>query len=122
MPADITYNRNKSATTNSTDINTSYEGSETPGGRAALVAGTTGEAEIFVQMDADESGGADVQDAWKVKIIPLISSTHPGVMTLTVEITPIKGDGTDGTVDSNTTTHDEDADAWQTAAGRARQA
>lgn len=119
---DKNYNRQKLTSVNDTPIDITYEGSELPTAPAALDAGTTGNAEIIVLADADESGGGDVQDWWKVKLTPSISSVHPGASVLLVEVTPIKGDGEDGTKRTLNVDHDEDMDTWQAAAGRARQA
>lgn len=116
------YERLKEPDTNTTGMSITFQGSELPTAKAALAAGTTGNAEIFVEADADESGGIDIQDLFKVALTPVIANLHPGTMSLTVVVTPIKGDGTDGTPITTQVTHDETMDAWQTAAGRARQA
>ena len=122
MPADVTYNRLKSTTTNSTPINMTGEQRESDGSRTAFAAGTTGVFEAYIRGDADESGGADVQDLFKVVLTPTINPTAPGVMTLNLVVTPVNGDASDGTPETFNVTHDENCDGWQTAAGRARQA
>lgn len=82
--------------------------------------GTTAELDCRVQADADESGGVDVQDLFKLEALPAVALS--GAQTLKVTVTPIKGDGTEGTAQILTVSHPENMDAWQTAAGRARQA
>lgn len=121
MSANFTYNRLKSATTNSTDINVSWEQRETDGTRAAIAAGTTGIAELHMRADADESGGADIQDIFRITATPVIN-VNTGKFEVRIEVVPILGDGTDGVAKDAAFVHDENMDAWQTAAGRARQA
>lgn len=115
------YDRPKSSGINDTGMVTSLLVGEKPDAPSAIGGtGTTAELDCRVQADADESGGADVQDLYKLEALPAVSIN--GEVTLKVTITPIKGDGTDGKVQVVTVTHDENMDAWQTAAGRARQA
>lgn len=126
MSVTKSYPRLKAAPTISTGLVLTLKAAEYPttpdsfrDNAGSVVAGTTGILDCRVQCDADESGGADVQDLWKIVATPSIDSS--GVMTLAVTVTPIKGDATAGTPGSVTVTHDENADVWQTAAGRARQ-
>lgn len=127
MPATINYNRDKDPSINATGIVVSAEQRESDGARTAIAAGTTGIFEVFVRADADESGAADVQDLYQVVITPIIqqggAALLAGAQQVTVTITPILGDGTVDTPNASTTalTHPETADAWQSAAGRARQ-
>lgn len=116
-----TYSRIKDPSTNSTGMDLSYQGSELPTAKAALVAGASGDAQIHIEVDADESAGTDVQDAWTVKLIPTISPAMPGTMGLTIEVTPVLGDASDGTKLTYQAAHEETMDAWQAAAGRAQQ-
>lgn len=120
MTVTLTYNRDKSTTTNSTGIDLSYEQRESDGVRAAIAAGTTGIAELFMRADADESGGADVQDIFKVVATPVLNA-QTGAFEVRIAVTSIKGDGSDGVVKNLTVVHDETMDAFQTAAGRAQQ-
>ena len=124
MPKDLNYERLKSDTTNTTPMNASAEQRESDGVRAAYAAGTTAVFETYVRLDADESGAADVQDWFKVVITPSIEDRGSGLGRgkLTVAITPINGDASEGTTETKIVTHGETVDAWQTAAGRARQA
>jgi hypothetical protein len=121
MPKDLTYARPKATTTNSTAINITGEQRESDGVRAAFAAGTTGVFEAYIRADADESGGSDVQDLYKVVLTPSIHPTT-GAISLNIVTTPIEGDGTEGTATTANIAHSETMDAWQTAAGRARQA
>jgi len=122
MAADFTYNRSKVATTNSTPINVSYEQRESDGIRAAIAAGTTGIAELTMRADADETGAADIQDIFRVVLTPIMNP-NSGKFAVEVTVTSILGDATDGfTQDAVRFEHDETMDAWQAAAGRARQA
>ena len=82
--------------------------------------GSTAELDCRVQADADESGGVDIQDLFKIETVPVIAAD--GTVTLAVTVTPIKGGATDGKAQTLTVTHPENMDAWQSAAGRARQA
>ena len=116
-----TYSRDKSTTTNSTGMALTLLVGEEPDAPSAIGGtGTTGVLDSRLQADADESGGADVQDLFKIRAVPSIGSG--GVISYVVTVTPILGDGTNGTPVVATITHDENMDAWQTAAGRARQA
>lgn len=121
MAADFSYNRPKATTVNITPINIAIEVGEKPDAPTAIGGtGTTGILDVVFTGDADESGGADVQNLWKVTLTPSINSV--GQMQLTATVTPVLGDGTDGGAVSRTFDHEQTADAWQTAAGRARQA
>ena len=121
MAKDMNYNRPKSTVVNDTPINMTIKVSEKPDAPQAIGGtGTTGELDARFQADADESGGADVQDLFKLEAVPVL--LVGGGISLQVTVTPIKGDGTDGTPVQQSVNHDEDMDAWQTAAGRARQA
>ncbi len=121
MSANFTYSRDKVATVNSTDINVSYEQRETDGVRAAIAAGTTGIAELTMLADADESGGVDIQDIFRVTVTPVLNP-NTGKFEVQVDVVSVLGDATDGVPQGQRFVHDEDMDAWQTAAGRARQA
>lgn len=117
----INYERAKVATTNTTGMIHTLLVSEQPDAVGAIGGtGTTGILDAHFEVDADESGGADVQKLWKITCTPQIASD--GKITLKIDATPVKGDATDGAVISNTFNHEETMDAWQTAAGRARQA
>ncbi len=121
MAADINYDRPKIVVINDTPINVTLFGAEQPTALAALAAGTTGIADIVVRADADESGGADVQDLFRITLTPQIV-VATGELSLQVEVTPVNGDASDAPTVTSTVTHPETMDAWQTAAGRARQA
>lgn len=115
------YDRPKISGINDTGMDMTLLVGEKPDAPTAIGGtGTTAELDARVQADADESGGVDVQDLWKIEILPIIALS--GVQTLKATLTPIKGDATEGTPQIFTVTHDEDMDAWQSAAGRARQA
>lgn len=127
MPVTPTYNRSKSTTVNSTGIALNYlvgEGPITPHDLfdtdGELDLGTTGVLTAKLQADANESGGADVQDLFTIVVTPVLADS--GVMTLNIVVTPIKGGGTSGNAQTLSVPHTENMDAWQTAAGRARQA
>lgn len=122
MAKDLSYERSKSATTNTTPINHTFQGRESPDAFASLSTGTgtAGAADLKVLADADESAGADVQDLWDVKVTPQLSGD--GTISLLVEATPVLGDGTPGTKVSQAFSHEETMDQWQAAAGRPRQA
>lgn len=131
MAQDLSYERLGSDVTNTTPISISPKAAEIGGTEAAVdaagQAGDTAGIQATLTADADESGGADIQDLWRIVAKPLIDATAQshgesrGTMTLEVTITPVKGDGTAGTAQKFIVTHPENIDAWQTAAGRARQ-
>lgn len=128
MSVTKTYNRLKSTTVNSTGIVVTVQAAEKPNSPhvfrdtdgSAEAGGTTGNVDVRIKADADESGGTDVQDLFKVETAISVD-TSSGVITLVVTTTPVKGDGTTGTAVVSTITHDENFDVWQTGAGRARQ-
>ncbi len=115
------YDRPKLAGTNVTGMVLTLLAGEKPDAPTAIGGtGTTSELDARVQADADESGGADVQDLFKIETVPVVAAD--GTVTLAVTITPIKGDATEGKAQVLTVTHPENMDVWQSAAGRARQA
>ena len=99
----------------------SGEARELPNALVAIAAGASGDFEVALSADADESGGADIQQLFRVKLTPVISAAHPGTMSLKIETTPVKGDASDAPTVVDTVAHAESMDAWQSAAGRARQ-
>lgn len=128
MAANVNYNRPKSATTNPTDINIDFTGAEEPTAQTTAFGpstdntGTSGIFNLIVTADADESGGVDVQDLFRIEDIQVLIDATTGVTRLTANIIPVRGDATDGTTVPVDVQHPETMDAWQTAAGRARQA
>lgn len=116
------YERLKEPDTNTTGIDLTGEARELPNALAAIAAGTTGDFELAISADADESVGVDVQQLYRVKCTPVFAAAHPGGMSLTLEVTPVNGDGSDAEKKTFQVLHPETADAWQTAAGRPRQA
>lgn len=123
MAATINYDRPKIATINDTPIDITIQGRESPDafGNLGAGTGTTGVADVKFRADADESGGADVQDLWDIALTPSIHEVT-GVIKMTIVATPVLGDASNGTPVTTVLTHDETSDAWQSAAGRARQA
>jgi len=124
MAADVNYNRPKLVAINDTPINIDFTAGEEPTALAALTAdnsGSTGILNINVTADADESVGADVQNLFRVEDLRVLIDATTGAMTLTASIIPVDGAGADGTAVAVAVAHPETADAWQTAAGRARQ-
>lgn len=120
MSVTQSYPRPKATPTNSTSLALTLKVAELPDTPAAIGgSGTTGTLDCRLQCDADESGGTDVQDLFKLVATPDIDAS--GNATYTVIVTPIKGDGSAGTPQTLTVTHSETMDTWQTAAGRARQ-
>ena len=121
MSSTDNYDRPKVAVVNDTGIVLTILVGEKPDAPTAIGGtGTTSELDSRFQADADESGGADVQDLFKLEAVPVVDVK--GVVSLNITVTPIKGDATDGTVKTLSVVHDENMDAWQSAAGRARQA
>lgn len=116
------YERLKEPDTNTTGMELSGEARELPNALAAIAAGTSGDFELAISADADESGGADVQQLYRVLAQPIIAAGHPGAQSLRLTITPVLGDGSDGEAQIVDVPHPENMDSWQAAAGRARQA
>lgn len=122
MAGTKTYNREKATPTNSTGMVFTILVSEQPDGVGAIGGtGTTGILESEFHVDADESGGTDIQTHAKFTIEPKVDS-GTGITTYTVTFTPVKGDANDGVVQVKSFAHDENMDVWQTAAGRVKQA
>ena len=122
MAVTKTYNRLKSTTVNSTGIVCTLLVGEKPDAPGAIGGtGTTGNLDCRLQADADESGGADVQDLFKLETSIAVDSAT-GRIDWTITVTPILGGATEGTPTVATVTHPESMDAWQAAAGRVRQA
>lgn len=116
----LNYERQKSAVTNTTGMVVTIDVGEKPDAPGAIGGtGNTGELDARFNADADESGGADIQELFKLEALPIIGSD--GAISLQLTVTPKKGDATDGVAQVFTATHPELMDAWQTAAGRARQ-
>lgn len=122
MPVTSNYNRPKSTLVNSTGMVFSLLASDKPDAPADISGtGTTANLDCRLQCDANESGSADVQDIFKLETAISLDATT-GLITWTVTVTPILGDGTEGTPKVMVVEHPQKMDAWQTAAGRARQA
>ena len=117
----LTYAREKDPDTNSTGIATTGEAREDPNALVAIATGAGSFYEVAISGDADESGGVDIQQLYRVKLTPTLGAAAPGVMGLTVEITPVLGGGADGDAVVHQVVHEETMDAWQTAAGRVPQ-
>lgn len=85
-----------------------------------ISTGNTGILDLVIEVDADESGGTDLQSCMKVTLTPSIDIIS-GVISLAVVFTGVTGVGADETTQTKTFNHGETMDAWQTGAGRARQ-
>lgn len=121
MSVTKSYNRPKAAPTISTGLALTLKVAELPDSPSAIGGtGTTGQLDMRLQADADESGASDVQDLFKLTTSISIDASS-GQMILSATLTPIKGDASGGTPVTVSCTHDEIADVWQAAAGRARQ-
>ncbi len=116
----INYDREKLVQINDTPIDMVWNGAEAPTAEAPLAAGSTGQATLSLTADADESGGADIQDLFTVTLTPTIDSER-GTISLAVVVTPVNGDASDAPVQTINVAHPQTMDAWQSAAGRARQ-
>ena len=121
MAATQNYNRSKNPAVNATPIVLTLLVGEKPDAPAAIGGtGTTAQLDARIQADADESGAADVQDLFRLEVVPAIGSMT-AKSRVSITVTPILGDGTPGTPVTFSAEHDETMDAWQTAAGRAQQ-
>ena len=119
MGSTINYEREKLVETNTTPMLITAKAAESPTAPADL-AGATGIIDIAFDADADESAGADVQELFRVDNLQITISSE-GLIKLTGSIVPVNGDATDGTPGAISAQHPQLMDAWQTAAGRARQ-
>ena len=109
------YERSKSDVSNTTGIDLSLLVAEKPDGPGAIGGtGNTAELDCRVQADADETGGADVQDLFKIEALPAIDAN--GRTSVKITVTPINGDASEATPQQLTVVHGENIDAWQTAA------
>lgn len=125
MADDFPYERPKSTTTNTTQMNFDIEAGEkptTPVDIGSDGGGSTGILDVVFTVDADESGGVDIQDFFKVTLTPVVPDDVNGKPTLRVVITPVGGDAVDQEATTFTAEHSQTMDAWQAEAGRARQA
>lgn len=127
MGASISYARPKSATTNTTAIAFTIKAGESDEDPLPATSGATGIVTVEYSADADESGGTDVQKIATFTITPSMSAT--GQLSFVVGMVPTDGAAADGTCVPTITadgkasfSHPQSMDAWQTAAGRARQA
>lgn len=121
MSVTKSYNRQKAAPTISTGLVFTLLVAELPDSLGAIGGtGTTGNLTAAFRADLDESGGSDVQDVFTL-VTGLAVDASSGVITLTVTVTPVNGDATNGTPQVLTVTHPQTADVLQTAGGRARQ-
>lgn len=126
MAANVNYDRPKDPAINDTPINIDFLAGEEPTALAALTAdnsGSTGILNVTITADADESGGADVQDLFRIEDIQVLINQETGLCQLVLNVIPVLGDGTDANTppEQYVVNHPETMDAWQTAAGRPRQ-
>ena len=116
MSCTLNYNRPVAALVAVTPIDTSLLVGELPDAPTAIGGtGTTCVTDLRIQGDADPTGGAQVQDLFKVVVTPTISSD--GKMAATVVVTPVAGAGGDLPAQTLVAEHPETTDAWQAAAG-----
>lgn len=116
----LNYNRPKASAVNDTAIDITIKSGESDESPLPDTAGTTGITKTEYYADADESGSSDIQLLATFLITPAID-VNTGRITFTVAFTPKGGGGGAGTTTSQVFTHHETMDAWQAAAGRARQ-
>ena len=124
MAGNVNYDRDKDPKINDTPINIDFLAGEEPTGVAALTgdnSGSSGILNITITADADESGGTDVQDLFRIEDIQVLINQATGLTQVSMNIIPVKGDATDGTAIAVLENHPQTMDAWQTAAGRAQQ-
>jgi len=125
MAANVNYDRDKNPKINDTPINIDFLAGEEPTGVGALSgdnSGSSGILNVTVTADADESGGADIQDLFRIEDIQIIIDVTTGLVKLTMQVIPVLGDASDAATPIDVSvTHPETMDAWQTAAGRAQQ-
>lgn len=126
MAVTLSYPRPKSVVSNTTGIDLTIlaaEGAITPhafrDNMGADEDGLTGVVHVNYSADANESGGADVQQLFKVTLTPTLESN--GTMKMTVTVIPVTGLAADAAAQTLVAVHPELMDTWQAAAGRPRQ-
>lgn len=126
MAVSLSYPRPKSVVTNATGIDLTIlaaEGAITPhvfrDNMGEAEDGLTGVVHVNYSADANESGGADVQQLFKVTLTPTLDSN--GTIKMTVSVVPVTGATADAATQTLVAVHPESMDVWQTAAGRGRQ-
>ena len=121
----VNYDRPKSPEINDTPINVDFLAGEEPTAPAALTgdnSGTSGILNLTLTADADESGGVDIQDLFRIEDLRVVIDVTTGLTKLTATIIPVLGDESDAATPTVlSVNHPETMDAWQTAAGRPRQ-
>lgn len=81
--------------------------------------GTTSDLDCIIQADAEPNTlSTNWKDLFRIEMTQALSVA--GIMSVTIVVTPIHGDGTLGTPVSNTFIHDQNMDTWQLAAGYPR--
>ena len=124
MAGTVNYDRPKSTTVNATTLDVSLLAGEEPTALGALTgdnSGSTGILNVTFQVDADESGGVDIQDLFRIEDLKVTLDAATGRINLTGMVWPVKGDATDGVAVAINVVHPQTMDVWQTAAGRPRQ-
>lgn len=125
MAADVNYDREKLVVINDTPINIGITAAEEPAAATTALSadgsGSTGILNVIFTADADESGGVDVQDLFRVEDLRVIINQATGLTQLAATVIPVLGAATDGTPETILIKHPQTMDAWQTAAGRPRQ-
>lgn len=117
----VFYDRTKIAISNPTGIALTTKACEMPNALAAMptAGGESGIVRVLYTADADESGGADVQNHARFKFTPGL--TTGGQFSVGIEFVPIGGAGGDGTTQSATLVHPQSMDDFQADGGRPRQ-
>ena len=124
MAGTVNYDHPKSTTVNATTLDVSLLAGEEPTALGALTgdnSGSTGILNVTFQVDADESGGVDIQDLFRIEDLKVTLDAATGRINLTGMVWPVKGDATDGVAVAINVVHPQTMDVWQTAAGRPRQ-
>lgn len=123
MGVNLTYDRPLATIDEATVIPITVLAAEkagTPAVFAGGAVGTTGNLLAHFKADSDPVG-TDVQVLFRLETAISFqgvgASAKPRIVTT---VTPILGDGTDGTPVVVSCVHDQTMDAWQTAAGTAR--
>jgi hypothetical protein len=111
MPEIIDYNRPKATTVNDTPINFKILLAEQPNAVADVATpGTTANLDSYLECNIG---------SWKslFHITTEQQLMQSGLILIVVTVTPILGDGSNGTPIVNTFVHDQNMDNFQTAAG-----
>ncbi len=116
MPETLDYDRPLADPVESTPIAFKLLLSELPEVPAAVaVDGTTSDVLAYLELDVDDDVTVDWRSLFRIETAQALSIS--GILTLTITVTPILGNGSDGTPSVYVFTHQQNMDTIQTLGG-----